>query len=338
MKIAARHVRFLLPFFPWPGRRRLPLVGSGNTIQLLETAVVIEGHVKRLGMPVVDRFFQRVLSEWTTVTIPYSRILRHRVAHFLVLRVLLTTLLWLPALLPLLALVGPGVDVGAVLYVAGMLGLLALVLSLYLNLRFLAPRNYLLYQQADGRRMLTAFRIGSRKRQEAFAALLENNRQAAANLTPPPVPAQRERAPALPLGLLAVYLAAHHLVFPLWQLLFAPSIVPPRNPSVAGPGEPVLLALQFAYAQGPVLLLAALLWRWSEVVRWSAVLLLALHGVLAVLGPGTWGWLGGSAHVVGDSVELGTDNLASLVVHLALAVLLAVQRGPRPRGGSHASA
>ena len=64
MKIEAKHVRFL-PMLPWFGRRRIHFVGKSNTLQLLETALVIEGQRKMLGLYVIDLFFQQALSEWT---------------------------------------------------------------------------------------------------------------------------------------------------------------------------------------------------------------------------------------------------------------------------------
>jgi hypothetical protein len=59
MKIDARNIRFLVPLLPLPGRRRLRPVGRGNTLQLLETALVIEGHVRRFYLPVADQFSSR---------------------------------------------------------------------------------------------------------------------------------------------------------------------------------------------------------------------------------------------------------------------------------------
>jgi hypothetical protein len=183
MKIDPRHVRFLPPFLPSPGGRRLWFVGRGNTIHLHETAVVLEGYLKRLGMPLVDLFFQRVLSEWTTVTVPYSRILNYRFINRRVLRYLSYVVLWAPPALCLLTLVWETHDVFTPVYTAVMLALFALLTTLYLKYRLLAPRNHLRYQRADGRRVSVTFRITSRKRQEEFTALLEGNRLAAIGQT-----------------------------------------------------------------------------------------------------------------------------------------------------------
>ena len=68
MKLEARQVRFRATF-PWFTRRRLLFVGKRNTLQLLETALVIEGYLMRLFFPVLGFLFTQALSEWTTVTV-----------------------------------------------------------------------------------------------------------------------------------------------------------------------------------------------------------------------------------------------------------------------------
>jgi hypothetical protein len=183
MKIDPRYVRFFPPFLQLPGRPRLWFVGRGNTIHLHETAVVLEGYLKRLGMPLVDLFFLRVLSEWTTVTVPYSRILSYRFINRRVLRYLIYVALWAIPLLCLLTLVWDSYDVFTPVYTAVLSSLLALLVTLYLKYRLLVPRNYLRYQRADGRRVSVTFRITSRKRQAEFTALLESNRRAALGQT-----------------------------------------------------------------------------------------------------------------------------------------------------------
>src|SRR5438477_11584329 len=77
MKIEAKHVLFL-PVLPWFGRHRMTFVGRTNTLQLLDTALVVEGPRRMLALYGVDLFFQQALSEWTMVTVPYSRIERCR--------------------------------------------------------------------------------------------------------------------------------------------------------------------------------------------------------------------------------------------------------------------
>ena len=89
MKLEARHVRFRASL-PWFTRHRMLFVGKRNTLQLLETALVIEGYLMRLFFPLVDAFFRRPLSEWSTITVPYSRILRFKHAPMIIPRVIVT--------------------------------------------------------------------------------------------------------------------------------------------------------------------------------------------------------------------------------------------------------
>jgi hypothetical protein len=194
MKLAANQVRVFPPFFPRPGRRRLLFAGRRNTVQLLETALVIEGYRQRLRLPVIDLFFRQALSEWTTVTVPYSRIVRFRPARLLVARLLLALLCWLPALFVLLATVGELMTFNVVLWgdvaLMALMALPALGLTLYVNSR-LRSRYQLLFRRADGGVSAVALRIPSRKVRKAFAARLEENRRAAAAFTPRGAPSEK---------------------------------------------------------------------------------------------------------------------------------------------------
>jgi hypothetical protein len=179
MKLEAQQVRFRTAI-PWFTRRRLRFIGNRNTLQLLDTALVVEGYQMRFFFPVLDLFFRQPLSEWTTVTVPYSRILRFRYASRLLLRILVIGMLWLPVTLVLVVGLfalpwAAWADLG---YLLVLLALLSLVLTLYYNFRLIAPRNYLWYRQADGRRALLVFRIRSRKLQRAFEQQLTGYRQA----------------------------------------------------------------------------------------------------------------------------------------------------------------
>jgi hypothetical protein len=177
MKLSPGQVKFHAPF--WPTGRRPRFVGKANTLQLLETALVVEGHRQRLFMPVVDSFFLQALSEWTTITVPYSRILSFRRSRRLVLRVLVTLLFWAPAVLLAGSGVLSGEGSGASLLAGGLIALLVLPLNFLVVFRLLAPRNELVFRQADGRRSRLAFTIRSAKRQKAFAEQLAAYRKSA---------------------------------------------------------------------------------------------------------------------------------------------------------------
>jgi hypothetical protein len=74
MKLTAGHFVFRKPRFPDVLGRRLALCGEDRSIQLLETALVVEGDQFRFRLLGLERFFRGTLGERTQVTIPYSRI------------------------------------------------------------------------------------------------------------------------------------------------------------------------------------------------------------------------------------------------------------------------
>jgi hypothetical protein len=131
-------------------------------------------------MPLVDALFRRALSEWTTVTIPYSRILSYRFRSRRVARWLLTVAAWLPVLFLTLVLLNnfaldrPEGVKGTAIGVAIFAGL-AVVLSLYFLLEACTPRNALTFRKADGKRGSILFSIRPKARQKAFQLLLEGN-------------------------------------------------------------------------------------------------------------------------------------------------------------------
>jgi hypothetical protein len=170
VKLAGRHLRFLWPL-PWFTRSRLLFIGRRNTLQLLETALVVEGYRMRFYFPLIGTFFRQPLSEWTTVTIPYSRIRRVKHASGLLLRVLIVLLLGSSLVNTILAGLDPsargnaaflnGVGVTAVFTVGA---LLVTVAALWL----LPPRTSLWVRQADGQTALLVFLVRSRKYRKAF--------------------------------------------------------------------------------------------------------------------------------------------------------------------------
>jgi hypothetical protein len=180
MKIEAKQVRFL-PMLPWFGRRRIRFVGKANTIQLLETALVIEGQRKMLALYVIDLFFQQALSEWTMVTVPYSLIESCRYSRRWVVRGLFATLFIMPVVVFLVLSVlwvgqTPG-DAMSLMTPVLLFGLL--LLSLYALLRIFPSQYVLRFRRADGRLVRTHFRIKSRAVRRAFEQRLETNRTAA---------------------------------------------------------------------------------------------------------------------------------------------------------------
>ena len=285
MKLEGKHISFLMPT-AWFTRRRLLLVGNRNTLQLLETALVLEGYLMRFFFPLLDRLFRQALSEWTTVTVPYSRILRYKYASWRIARYTAIGILWLPIALVLLstALGDPSVIFG--LLECGLYALLALIITLYCNYRILAPRNYLWFRQADGRRALLIFRIPSRKRQKAFEEQLRTYRKTSRDRNVPQAKETAdEGASSAPWILLAVYLVAHNLVVPLVRLSAQ------RLPLPMTLGDWLCVAGLAGARLLPALLVSLLLVaRRNAMLRWLAAGSLLVEGLLplveAILGEG----------------------------------------------------
>jgi hypothetical protein len=212
MKLDAKDVKFV-GIIPWVDRRSMRFVGRGNSIQLLETALVIEGNQKTIGLIVVDLLFQQALSEWTTVTIPYSRVEGLQFKRLWLQKLLFLTPFFLCLWLPCLAVTIGGAVVavakpdsfrpktnqsdsklelssgGASSPIEETPWILPLTLGLelavataagiFIAVRFLGARHYLTFFRADGQRMLTCFAIRKRAMRKAFEERLEANRQTA---------------------------------------------------------------------------------------------------------------------------------------------------------------
>lgn len=183
MKIESRNLAFM-GVNPWFGRRSLRFVGNENTIQLLETALVIEGYRKTVGYPLIDILFQWALSEWTTVTVPYSRIVKCRYSR----RWLMRAIFFLCLQLPVLALFGVSIvwmllsgyheDLAVALTLMTLSAVLFLVF-LWLMIRGI-PARYNLQFRFPGRKLgATNFRIKNRALGQAFEEKLAANRMAA---------------------------------------------------------------------------------------------------------------------------------------------------------------
>jgi hypothetical protein len=178
MKLTGKQVTFYT-VLPWLFRERISFVGKSNTLQLLETALVIEGYRQRLFLPLLDRFFRRLLSEWTMVTIPYSRIIRFQYSQLWFWRVLFTV----PMLLPFLVAVKHEAETPSGMAV--LVGLPTLLVACLFHFHVLHGRNYLLFRQANGRRTLLAFRVRSPRQRKKLQALLERYRQDTRKLLAP---------------------------------------------------------------------------------------------------------------------------------------------------------
>lgn len=233
MKLLPRHIAFL-PSMLWPTRSRLNF-GGASTLHLQETALVIEGFLQRLFFPLVDRFFQLALSEWTTVTIPYSRILHYRYTARPLMRLFLLTLLWVALgfavykmglfkanAFDLLWGRDPTTWQDAARYV-----ILPGVVTLVLVFIVVRPLSYLVFRTPGGGRAVITFRIGSAKLRREFEEQLEANREASLGRETEYRPDEQEGAEA-PLAVLAAMLAGNVFVY-IWQLSYAPAAPPAKK-------------------------------------------------------------------------------------------------------------
>lgn len=96
MRLNPKQVRFVSPVLPrGADRGGLRFVGKESNIQLVETALVVEGNLLKVSLLGLEVLFRRVMSEWSAVTIPYSRITHARQRNWPVLRLLALLLMLL---------------------------------------------------------------------------------------------------------------------------------------------------------------------------------------------------------------------------------------------------
>jgi hypothetical protein len=89
MKLDSRQFRFSVPFATFSARRLVKLGGKRGSLHLQETALVAEGELLRFTFIIgLEWLFRRALSEWTMVTVPYSRIQAVRISKLWPLRIL----------------------------------------------------------------------------------------------------------------------------------------------------------------------------------------------------------------------------------------------------------
>jgi len=93
MKLGPRQVRLITPFWPSPFGRTVRFTGRRNTVDLQETALVAEGEILLFQCFGLERLFGRALSAWSTVTVPYSRIVSVRYRRTVVLRLVILAML-----------------------------------------------------------------------------------------------------------------------------------------------------------------------------------------------------------------------------------------------------
>jgi hypothetical protein len=181
MRLADRQIRFIVPFWPSIRRRKVRLGGRRGSLHLQETALVAEGEILRFYYFNLELLFRRAVSEWTTITVPYSRIVSVRYYRRLVLRAVSVVVL-LAALAESAWLMSWGVLEAAVATL--MLTVILALLLGYLNAR-VRPAYGVVFRGKDGRPRLLAFAIRSKRLRKSFADTLAAHRAAAAQFRAP---------------------------------------------------------------------------------------------------------------------------------------------------------
>ena len=156
MKLDPKQVQFRTPILSAFSRSTVPFARKRSTIHLQETAMVLEGDLLQFQYLGIERFFARAVSEYSTVTVPYSRLMKVKYRRKWVYR-------------------------GLVLLIAGFLTLLTALIWLvtYLILRLIPPVYSVVYRNPDGAKRRFSFRIKSRAVRKEFDAALAKYRESA---------------------------------------------------------------------------------------------------------------------------------------------------------------
>jgi hypothetical protein len=289
----------------------------------METALVVEGYRQRFFFPLLDGFFRRPLSEWTTVTMPYSRILEARHDSRVRIRLLMGLLFWsVPLFLFLQPAWMPGVASGWIFsaedirYFAGMFSLIALILTIYFCCIRLISREWLLYLEKDGGSALLLFHITSAKRRVEFEQTLAQNRASSrAQVEPVKAFPDNANAPPVPLVVLGVMLvggwlgeAVRHLIWPPAFILLPPT----------GRGWWTHHLNEGAVNVMPILLLGCAIFFRTPIWRRFAALTVFLRGLIPLL-------------LLREPTGPLPPLFVSFAFHLTLALVLLLTGPSRPK-------
>ena len=178
MKLGPKQVRFIRPFWPALFGRTLRFAGRRNTIHLQETALVVEGEILRFHYLGIERLIARALSEWTMVTVPYSRIASVRYRSQITLRIAIVAI---TAALATLAMRLPWTapsEWTAFDAVADALVLVPVIVLAGLVWWGVRSSYALVFRSKDGTRIRLCFRIRSKVQRLAFDTVLRSYRDA----------------------------------------------------------------------------------------------------------------------------------------------------------------
>jgi hypothetical protein len=173
MRLENRQVRFIVPFLSLRPRQIVKLGGRRGSLHLQETALVVEGELLCFSFILgLEWLFRRALSQWTTLTIPYSRIERVHVTSLWPLR--LGTLLFTAAWVALMFWTWDNNEVIPLVMVIG--AAIVMVLG-YMNLRLRRVVS-IRFCSKDRRRML-AMVLRPKAMRSAFLDMLNKHRSMA---------------------------------------------------------------------------------------------------------------------------------------------------------------
>jgi hypothetical protein len=155
--------------------RTLRLSGRQGSVDLQEPALVIEGNLLRFGLFGIEWLFRRALSEWTTVTVPYSRIIAVRRSRAWLVRVLMALVAVLGwALIAFSFALAPNLDALTVVS-----GVILTVLCGYIIFR-LRPKITVVFRTKAERKIRISFLMRKRATRLTFLDALAAHRAAAA--------------------------------------------------------------------------------------------------------------------------------------------------------------
>jgi hypothetical protein len=160
--------------------RPLYFYGKGSVV-LQDTGIVVHGDLPKFMVPFIGRFYARLITGRTMRTVPYSRIVRHKVTSWwgsVSLLKLLFFLVWFCGIGALFAMVAA--DMGGAIAIP--LGITAFVVIPAVILMFDRATHYITYRLPSGKRSQFAFRLTplSSEKMAAFASRLKELQTAAA--------------------------------------------------------------------------------------------------------------------------------------------------------------
>ena len=177
MKLNPKHVHFITPFMNLGFSGATPrFVGKEKNVQLRETAFVIEGSILKVSFLGLESFFQfqRAITENSSLTIPYQRMLETRLVRWPLSRVIFLILFFaLPSLGCLLYFVVPfKSDLSGLMTLFFLLCMFGTIMSLY-SIARIRPRYQIVYHDKQNKRRSLLFRISSKPLQAQFDQQLQ---------------------------------------------------------------------------------------------------------------------------------------------------------------------